>query len=135
MSRITLALWGAYALFVPAALWWGWEARPLAFDGRLPAVKVALYAVWLLFLAYSLHVSRQEDILVGLRRIGQIPWGRQVGLDLYAGLSLFLLVVGLHSGSPWIALAWLVPTYLFGNLSPLLWFAIHWDALVARLAA
>jgi hypothetical protein len=42
-----------------------------------------------------------------------------------------LFVVYLHEG-PLALLLWLVPTLLFGNLSILLYFAIHFDGLVAR---
>lgn len=133
MSRANLALWAAFVVFVAAALGTGWQERPFAFGGRLAGVKLALWLSWAAFLAYSLHVSRKEDLLQSLREIGRIQWGRQVGLDLYLGLTLSLLVIGLHGGSPWVALVWAVPVYLFGNLATLPWFAIHWDGLVARM--
>lgn len=59
-------------------------------------------------------------------------WGRQIGIDLYLGVGLAMLLIGLHGGAL-TALLWLVPTIIFVNLSVLLYFAIHLDEIALRL--
>lgn len=61
-------------------------------------------------------------------------WGRQIGADLYLGLFLALLIIYLHEGAL-AAFLWTVPTLAFANLSILLYFAIHFDAIVGRFVA
>lgn len=134
MSRSDRLLWVAYAAFVGLALWLRWSERPFALDGPLWGIKLGLWLAWGAFTAYSVRCSLHESLLASIREIGKLHWGRQVGLDLYIGLTLALLLIGLHAGSPWVALAWLPALYLFGNLATLVWFAIHFDGLVARLA-
>lgn len=65
-------------------------------------------------------------------KIAELHWGRQIGIDLYLGLSLTLFIVYLNEGSVLVMLLWLIPTFAFGNLATLLYFAIHYDAIVAR---
>lgn len=129
MSRVDLALWLAYPVFMALALTLCWDQRPFGLDGPHPEGRLILWAAWAAFLVYSFLCSRKQPILDGLRQIGRVPWGRQVGIDLYLGLTLSVLVIGLHAGSLGTALLWLPAIYLFGNLATLPWFAIHWDAL------
>lgn len=134
MSRVSIALWAAFAVFVGVALWHGQAERPFAFEGKLWGAKLAVWIVLAAFTAFSLNCSRHEELLDTIKKLNQLHWGRQIGLDLYIGLTLSLLVIGLHAGSPWVALVWMPALYLFGNLATLLWFAIHFDGLVARFA-
>jgi tryptophan-rich sensory protein len=60
-------------------------------------------------------------------------WGRQIGIDLYIGLLLSVFLIYLHTGSVGIALFWLIPCLIFGNLATLLYFAIHYNSLVEKL--
>jgi len=58
-----------------------------------------------------------------------------VSADLYLGLCLTLFVAYLNEGSVLVVLLWLLPTLFFANLATLLYFAVHYDAIVARFLA
>lgn len=132
MRWLDAALWIAYAVFLAVALT---VDRPdhLFTGGPLPRVKLALWLVYAAFLAYSVWCSTRESLLATILEMLRFHWGRQIGLDLYVGTGLALLVIYLHSGSALVALAWLLPVLLFVNLATLVWFLLHFDALAARL--
>jgi hypothetical protein len=124
-------LWAIYAVFAGCALYAGREAGPFSFEGPLAGVKAVVWLVWLAVLAYSLYCSRRENLFRTVGKIGELHWGRQIGTDLYLGLGLALLVIYLNEGGV-VALLWLLPTLAFANLAILLYFAIHFDGIVAR---
>lgn len=76
-------------------------------------------SIWLAFLVYSLYCSYRESLVKTVRRMASWHWGRQIGLDLYLGLLMFCGLIFLVEGNVWIALVWLVPTLIYGNLVPL----------------
>ncbi|MEQ1923059.1 MAG: hypothetical protein ABL952_11195 [Pyrinomonadaceae bacterium] len=41
-------------------------------------------------------------------------------------------MIYLHTGSAAVAIVWLVPLFLFGNLTTMLYFAINYDSLMAK---
>ena len=125
-------LWVVFAGFVVCALWCGRHEPVLKLDRPMVAGKLLIWTAFAGFLAYTIYCSLREDLFRSIRAMAALHWGRQVGLDLYLGLSLSLLLVYLNEG-PLAALLWLVPTCLFGNLATLLYFAIHYDSLVTRL--
>ncbi|MBT8114969.1 MAG: hypothetical protein KJP04_06300, partial [Arenicella sp.] len=55
-------------------------------DGPYPYGKPLIWLILLLFTIYSLKVSAQENFFTSLKRMNEILWSRQVGLDLYIGL-------------------------------------------------
>lgn len=132
MSRSTLSLWGIYAAFALSMIGLHWSPRLLSPAGPYGAGKYLVWAAWLGFLIYSLECSRHENLLTSIRQISRLYWGRQIGIDLYLGLGMFLLLIFLHQG-PLTLLIWLLPTLVFGNLAPLLYFALYYDQLVAKL--
>lgn len=129
-----LTSWGAYLLFVVSAVALSRHDRMLEFEGAMGIGKAIVWIAFLSFTAYSVHCSRNESLYKTIRRMGQLYWGRQIGIDLYLGLALFFGVVFLHSG-PLALLLWLVPTLLFANLATLLYVALHFEALFSRFAA
>ena len=124
-------LWGAYALFFVSALYLNWHERMFEFGAQLGTLKLAVWAALVCFLAYSVYCSSREDLFRSIREIGKLHWGRQIGTDLYLGLSLGLIIVYLHGGAL-AALLWAIPTLAFANLAILLYFAIHFDAIVDK---
>jgi hypothetical protein len=98
------------------------------------AAKAVVWLAFLLFTAYSIYCSGRENIFKTIRTMARLHWGRQIGLDLYLGLALSLAVICLHEGPIALAL-WLVPVLLFANLATLLYLAVHFESLVARLVA
>lgn len=91
-----------------------------------------MWALFLGFTAYTILCSSQENLFAGFRVVLGRHWGRQVLTDLYIGLLLPCVIIYLHSGSMWVLLLWLAPILAFANLAILLYFAIHYDSLVAK---
>ena len=131
MSRRGMLLWGIYALFVACALYLNWHERLFDFSGRLGAIKLGVWVILAGFLAYSIYCRSREDLFRSIGRLGAFHWGRQIGADLYLGLSLGLLIIYLNEGG-FVALLWLIPVLVFANLAILLYFAIHFDSIVMK---
>ena len=129
--NLNLISWGVFAAFAACAVGFGWHAALFRFDGPLGPAKVIVWLAFLLFTGYSIYCSSRENIFKTIRTMARLHWGRQIGTDLYLGLSLFLAVIYLQEGGAVMAL-WLLPVLLFANLATLLYVAIHFEALVAR---
>lgn len=132
MSRKGVLLWALYALFAAFALYLNWHERMFDFGGRLGILKVTVWAALLCFLAYSFYCSQREDLFRTIGEIAKFHWGRQIGTDLYLGLFLGLIIIYLHGGVMAV-LIWILPMLIFANLATLLYFAIHFDAIVDKL--
>lgn len=92
------------------------------------------YIIWLLlfsFLGYTIHCSRKENFFKSIKRISEMYWGWQVGIDLYIGLLLPLLIIYLNGGSI-VLMIWVVPVLINANLFTLLYFALNYDSLVTQ---
>lgn len=127
------APWIAFALFVATALYFGRSPTLLSLSVPLAAGKVVVWSVFLGFLAYSLYCSTRENLFTTIRKMASLYWGRQIGIDLYIGLGLSLGVIYLNEGSVLCLLLWTVPVLIYANLATLLYVAVHYDALIARL--
>jgi hypothetical protein len=127
--------WTLFAVFAGCALLLDGHEGLFALSTPLEPVKVAVWTAFLLFLAYTIYCSSRENLVVSVRGIAQLHWGRQIGADLYLGLCLSLFVVYLNEGSVAVALLWALPALVFVNLAMLLYFAIHFDSIVARFLA
>lgn len=121
-----------YFAFVALALAVNWHDRLPRFDTPHAAGKIAVWVLFLGFTGYTMFCSSRENLLAGFGVVLGRHWGRHVLTDLYIGLLLPCVVIYLHSGSLLVLLLWLAPIAAFANLATLLYFAIHYDALVAR---
>jgi hypothetical protein len=128
-------VWGVFAAFVALAMLFNRPEALFAGRGPLAAGKLLVWAAFLGFTAYSFYCSLHEDLIATIRKIAKLHWGRQIGIDLYIGLSLALFVIYLNEGSLLVVLLWLVPMLVFANQATLLYFALHYDSIVAKLAA
>ena len=126
------ASWAVYFAFVALALAVNWHDRLPRFDTPHAAGKIAVWVLFLGFTGYTMFCSSRENLFAGFGVVLGRHWGRQVLTDLYIGLLLPCVVIYLHSGSLLVLLLWLAPIAAFANLATLLYFAIHYDALVAR---
>lgn len=86
----------------------------------------------ILFSGYTVHASRTESFGRSLKTVLALKWGRQVTMDLYLGLFLFNFFVYLNEGSMLLVAAWLIPTLLLGNIVPLIYFVVNFNALVSH---
>lgn len=126
-----LALWGLYAAFAIYAIYAYWHEAMFRFSGPLGGAKLLVWLALAGFLIFSIYCSSREDLFRTVGAIAKLHWGRQIGIDLYLGLFIGILVIYLHEG-PIAALIWLIPTLAFANLSMLLYVAINFDGIVAR---
>jgi hypothetical protein len=83
----------------------------------MPSSRSLFWAAFAVFVACALYINWHDDLFAF--RAPLAP----------AKLSVWLAFAGLA------ALLWAVPTLAFANLSILLYFAIHFDAIVARFMA
>ncbi len=130
---LNLLLWGVYAVFAALVFYFNWHQNIFVFDGAYGFIKAIVWASYLGFLVYSIHCSLKENIFKSVPKIAGFHWGRQIGLDLYLGLMLFLFIIYFHEG-PYAVVLWLLPTLAFANLATLLYFAVHFESIVSRLA-
>ena len=127
-----LVLWGLYGAFALFALSSNLHATTFQFSGPLGEIKAIVWLALFVFLGYSVYCSFQENFFRSLRSIAALHWGRQIGADLYLGLFVGLLIIFLNEGIV-VALVWLVPTLIYANLVILLYVAINFDSIVAKL--
>jgi len=124
--------WVAFAVFVSLALYLNWHDGMFSLGGPLATGKYVIWCAFLGFTGYSAYCSVRENLFRSITKMAELHWGRQIGIDLYLGLSLTLFIVYLNEGSVLTTLLWLLPTLAFANLATLLYFAIHYDSIVAK---
>lgn len=129
----TLISWGIFATFFICAVTFNWHPDLFRFSMPAAPFKALIWVAFLSFLAYSVYCSRRENIFRSIASIGELHWGRQIGIDLYIGLSIFLSFVYVHEGSLLAVALWLVPVVLFANLAVLLYLAIHFESILALI--
>lgn len=126
-------LWGGFAVFAVAALYWDGTARALSLATPHGAAKPVIWLALIFFLAYSAYSTFRENLFETIGAMARLYWGRQIGIDLYIGLLLFAGLIFLVHASLLGAFLWLIALLIFGNLATLLYLAIHYDAIVAKL--
>jgi len=132
MDNRSLALWGFYAAFVVWVMYAYWHETIFRFSVPMGGVKLLVWLALAGFLAYSIYCSLRESLFRTISVMAKLYWGRQIGIDLYLGLFIGMLIIYFHEG-PVAVLVWLIPTLLFANLSMLLYVAVNFDSLAARL--
>lgn len=125
-------LWAAFAIFVLCVLYFGRHDELFTVNKPSDSGKFVFWAAFVIFTVYSIYCSSKENLFKTIGVMSRLHWGRQIGLDLYIGLTIAAFVIYLHTGSAFVALIWLVPLYLFGNLATLLYFAVNYDSIMAK---
>lgn len=133
MKHAKNIFWLAFIAFVASAIYFNWNENIFFFKNSLGIGKLITWLAFLGFTIYTYYCSKKEDPIKSFAKIIEFHWGRQVGVDLYLGLFLSLFTIYLNEGSVFVLLLWFFPTILFANLSTLLYFAIHYDSIVAKL--
>jgi hypothetical protein len=131
-ETLKLLFWGVFAIFFICALGFGWHDKMFVVNSPLSAGKYIVWAIFLGFLSYSIYCSSKENLFKTIGKIAEFHWGRQIGIDLYLGLSLTLFIIYLNEGSILVVALWLLPVLIFANLATLLYFAIHFDSIIAK---
>lgn len=126
------ALWIVFSLFAVTVLFTH-EGEPyFVSEGPYATGKIIVWLTFLSFLSYSIYCSRKENIVKTIKLMWPYHWARQVGLDLYLGMSLMAFVIYLNEASLWVLGFWLLPLILFVNLTTLLYVALNYDSLVSN---
>jgi hypothetical protein len=123
--------WMIYIAFVISVLATNWHSNILSFNQPQAFGKILIWLVFFSFSAYTIYCSLTEHFFKSLKHILTFKWGIQIGTDLEIGLFLSLFIIHWHSGSWIVTMLWIFPCVLFGNLTTLLYFVVHYDALVA----
>ncbi len=132
IGKSGLVLWGLYGVFALSAVAMNVQESTFQFSGQLGAIKALVWLALFMFLGYSLYCSLNENFFRSVRSIATLHWGRQIGIDLYLGLFVSLLIIFLNEGAL-IAAIWLVPILIYANLVVLLYLAINFDTIVTKL--
>ena len=122
--------WILFFLFVVCAVYFSWHENLFTYERPLDAGKFVIWAVFVGFTAYSVYCSYNEDLFKTIKVMSGLHWGRQIGIDLYIGVSILLFLVYLQSGSVLVLLLWLLPFLVFANLATLLFLALNYDQIV-----
>lgn len=126
-------LWVIYTVFIVLAITFK-GAEPLFFsEGPYALGKPIIWLILGLFLAYSLYCHVQENFFKTMSITGKYHWSRQIGVDLYLGVAMFATLVYINEGSLLALAFWIVPLIIFANLITLLYLAMNYDSIVARL--
>ena len=99
------------------------------------AYGLGKYLTWIIFfgfLGYTIYCGSKENFFKSLRRLSPFLWARQIGIDLYIGLMLPLLIIYLHEGLL-VSVFWLFAILIYANLATLLYFALNFDSLVNHI--
>jgi len=100
-------------------------------QGPYVSGKIIVWLTFFSFFGYSLYCSTKENFFKTLTLFSKKHWGRQIGIDLYIGLILPLIIIYLHGG-PFVFLLWLIPVFIYANLATLLFIALNYDSLIAH---
>lgn len=132
MTRTKLLVLIFLPVFSFCAIYLNWNQGPFDFSGPYFIGKMLIWLSFIAFSIYSGYCTFKEDLFDTVRGICQYHFGRQICLDLYLGAGLLLFVMFLNEPTFIGFLAWMIPTIFYVNLIGLLYFAIHFDSLVAR---
>ena len=125
-------LWVFFAVFVVLAVLFNSEPVVQS-NGPFAFGKYIAWLAFFAFLFYTLDISRKESFYKSLRRMSPILWSRQIGVDLYIGVTMFLVLMYINEPSLLTFMLWVIPTLIFANLATLLYLALHYDSIVGLL--
>lgn len=95
-------------------------------------LRIALAILGVVFGLMILWASGRGDFWASGAWMTSDPWGLVTLTDLYLGLVLAAVVIGLTERG-WAALFWILPLPILGNLWTVLWFVVRMPVLLRRL--
>ena len=87
--------------------------------------KVIATIFGLVLLASIFWAGGQANILSEGAAIMAMPWGVVTLLDLYTGFILFSLIIWICEPRKWVAMCWIAPVFVLGNIVPALWLVLR----------
>jgi hypothetical protein len=85
------------------------------------------------FTAMIVWASFRGDIGAEFGAITAMPWGQVSLADLYLGFLLYFAAVFVVEEKLSVKLLWALPVFFLGNAWSLIWVAVRWDVILARL--
>ena len=125
-------LWVMYVAFVCFAIFTHDGEHTLISQGPYAFGKYFLWFLFIAFNTYTIYCSQVENFFKSVKKINQFRWGRQIGIDLYIGVTISLGLMFFNEGSAGFLLIWLIPTIIFANQTVLLYMALNYDSIVAH---
>lgn len=110
----------------------GRRASYRAMNKNIPRAAIALTAI--AFTAMIGWASVRGDFGAEFAMITNVAWGKVSLVDLYLGFGLYGAAVWLVEDKLSMKLLWALPVIILGNAWSLIWVAVRWDKIVARLA-
>lgn len=131
--RINNIIWIVYGALVVVAIYFNGAEHPFISSGPYPFGKYIMWLTFFAFTGYSYYCSSKESLFRTIKTMLKLHWGNQIGMDLYIGLSLFMVFMFFHQDSLMIPIFWLLPVLAFANLATLLYVALHYDSILQLL--
>jgi hypothetical protein len=97
--------------------------------------RIVFAVLAIVFTAMIGWASLRGDFGAEFAAITNMPWGQVTLVDLYLGFLLYGAGVWLVEDKLTTKLFWALPVIFLGNAWALVWVAVRWDRIVARLAA
>jgi hypothetical protein len=97
----------------------------------IPRAAFALLAI--AFTAMIGWASFRGDIGAEFWAISSMPWGQVSLVDLYLGFLLYGGAVWMFEDKLSTKLLWALPVFVLGNAWSLIWVAVRWDVIMARI--
>lgn len=126
-----LLILSSLPIFTISAIYLNWDKAPLDFSGDYFILKILIWLAYILFSIYSGYCTYNENLFDTIREVVKFKFGRQICLDLYLGLFLFLIIIFFNEPSFLAFLGWAIPSLFFVNLIALLYFGIHFDSIIS----
>lgn len=108
-----------------------WRASYSPMNNTIPRAAVAILAI--AFTAMIGWASMRGDFGAEFAAITAMPWGQVSLVDLYLGFALYAGAVWMIEDKLSTKLFWALPVIILGNAWSLIWIAVRWEVIAARL--
>ena len=125
-------LWVVYFGFIIYAINTGKDEHIFISNGPYPLGKYIVWLMYLSFLGYSLYCSTKENFFKSLKKLYPFYWARQIGMDLYIGITITSYLIYLNEGSILVLAIWILPILIYANLVTLVYVAINYDSIISH---
>jgi hypothetical protein len=96
-------------------------------------IRIIAAALAVAFTAMIVWASFRGDFGAEFAAITSMPWGQVSLVDLYLGFGLYGIMVWLVEDKLSTKLFWGLPIIILGNAWSLIWVAMRWEKILARM--
>jgi len=98
-----------------------------------PLTRLVIAALGIGLLVLIILAAVEAPINESFARITEDFWGWTALVDLYLGFILIAVIIAAFEENKIIAVFWILPLFLLGNVWSALWFALKLPTLANRL--